>query len=335
MGEESQATDGGRNILLFADGTSNSSASPQKTNVWRLYAALDLGPAQAGKREQIAFFDNGVGNSQFTPAALLGIVFGIGVARNVRDIYKFLCRNYHEGDRIFAFGFSRGAYTIRLLIAAVCSLGLAPYESEEQLDLAARDIWRQLRRSFHTNNFIADFIVCAFRALCRVLIRAKRGLLGQPSNYRFMPADTRWWFRDWREHWQKNWWGNEGIRPVEVDHGQIVPGTRPVEVDFVGVWDTVAAYGGPVVEITRAIDEWIWPLTMPNYRLHPRVKLARHALAIDDKRDSFTPLLWDEVHDRQVAERLKADMEKAGEDAGPILRKLAERYNSELGPRIQ
>ena len=73
------------------------------------------------------------------------------------------------------------------------------------------------------------------------------------------------------------------------------------EIELIGVWDTVAAYGGPLVELTRAVDEWIWPLTMPDYRLSDRVKAARHALAIDDKRDAFQPLLWDEVQDRQRA----------------------------------
>jgi len=34
--------------------------------------------------------------------------------------------------------------------------------------------------------------------------------------------------------------------------------------DFLGVWDTVDAYGGPIEEITRAIDYWYWPLSMPD-----------------------------------------------------------------------
>ncbi len=39
-------------------------------------------------------------------------------------------------------------------------------------------------------------------------------------------------------------------------------------IRFVGVWDTVSAYGGPIAELTRAIDNWIFPLSMPDYELN-------------------------------------------------------------------
>jgi Uncharacterized alpha/beta hydrolase domain (DUF2235) len=38
----------------------------------------------------------------------------------------------------------------------------------------------------------------------------------------------------------------------------------------IAVWDTVAAYGMPIAELTRGIDDWIWPLSMPNYQLSTR-----------------------------------------------------------------
>ena len=74
------------------------------------------------------------------------------------------------------------------------------------------------------------------------------------------------------------------------------------DIAFVGVWDTVSAYGGPVVELTRAIDDWIFPLSPPDYELIRKVQCARHALALDDERDSFHPLLWDEVHEDALVE---------------------------------
>ena len=42
------------------------------------------------------------------------------------------------------------------------------------------------------------------------------------------------------------------------------------QLDFIGVWDTVAAYGLPIDEMTRGIDDWVWPLSMPNLALHPK-----------------------------------------------------------------
>ena len=85
-----------KNIVLFSDGTGNSSASPFKTNVWRLYQAIDIKPPKNPKDpktpEQLVYYDNGVGTENFKPIAALGGALGIGVWANVRDIYTFVCR---------------------------------------------------------------------------------------------------------------------------------------------------------------------------------------------------------------------------------------------------
>ena len=105
-----------KNILLFSDGTGNSAAKLFKTNVWRLYQAVDTRTSPAsGQPLQIACYDDGVGTSSFKPLALLGGAFGVGLKRNVLELYEFVCRSYEPGDRIYAFGFSRGAFTIRVL----------------------------------------------------------------------------------------------------------------------------------------------------------------------------------------------------------------------------
>lgn len=288
------------NIVLFSDGTGNSSRSADKTNVWRMYEALDLGyPAQNKANVQVAYYDDGVGTESVRFLALAGGVFGFGLARNIRDIYKFLCRNYREGDRIYAFGFSRGAYTIRLLVALVTTMGLVKYtQNEGELDLAARDMWREFRRGFHANNAFADLLVTLNRWLTRCVIRVKRTLLGQMPYASKVPLKRRSFLGEWWEHTRDKWvgwWRREYPSKPAQEYGP--------EIEFLGVWDTVAAYGGPIVELTRAIDEWIWPLTMPDYRLSEKVKVARHALAIDDKRDSFTPLLWDEIHEKEKVEK--------------------------------
>jgi hypothetical protein len=54
------------------------------------------------------------------------------------------------------------------------------------------------------------------------------------------------------------------------------------------------------VEIVRGIDNWIYGLSMPDYALHPEVKAARHALALDDAREAFHPLVWDEVDEQRL-----------------------------------
>ena len=65
-------------------------------------------------------------------------------------------------------------------------------------------------------------------------------------------------------------------------------------IRFLGLWDTVAAYGLPVDEMTRGVSQWIWPLELPNHTLDSKVQRACHALSIDDERTSFHPVLWNE-----------------------------------------
>ena len=76
----------------------------------------------------------------------MGGVFGIGLKRNVIDIYTFLCRNYEEGDRIYAFGFSRGAFTMRVLAGVVATQGVLRCQTEEDLKRYAADAYRHYRR---------------------------------------------------------------------------------------------------------------------------------------------------------------------------------------------
>src|SRR6201746_2433766 len=118
----------GRKIILLSDGTGNSSAKVWRTNVWRTFEALDLSGS-----DQVAFYDDGVGTSSFKPLAILGGVFGAGLARNVIDIYKSACPNYQDdSDDIYCFGFSRGAFTIRVVVGLIISQGLVSADNESE-----------------------------------------------------------------------------------------------------------------------------------------------------------------------------------------------------------
>ena len=130
-----------KNIILLSDGTGNSAAKVWRTNVWRLFQALDLRGSN-----QIAIYDDGVGTSSFMPLAILGGVFGWGLKRNVLNLYKFLCRNYQPGDKIYAFGFSRGAFTIRVVIGLILNQGLVNFTSESELDKKAHAAYRAYRQ---------------------------------------------------------------------------------------------------------------------------------------------------------------------------------------------
>src|ERR1700722_10771776 len=250
-----------KNIILLSDGTGNSSAALFKTNVWRLFQILDL----RDPGSQIAFYDDGVGTSSFKLFAILGGVFGFGLKRNVVDIYSFCCRNYRSGDRIYCFGFSRGAFTIRIVAGMIASLGFVDYDKNEA-DLArfAADAYRLHRRRF--NGGILKYLGYAHIDL--------RGMRDQVIS----------------------WW--RGFRGQKVN----APSTTEIEsIRFVGIWDTVAAYGGPIQEMTRAIDYWIWPLSMPDHFMSAKVLRACHAMSLEDERDAFTPVIWDQRYVRAKA----------------------------------
>ena len=67
-----------------------------------------------------------------------------------------------------------------------------------------------------------------------------------------------------------------------------VGGDRP-EIHFIGVWDTVGALGIPL-RVLGFLDE---DHTFHDKEIGSRVRTARHALAIDEKRKDFEPTIWD------------------------------------------
>jgi uncharacterized protein (DUF2235 family) len=68
--------------------------------------------------------------------AILGLATGYGLDDNVLAAYHFLIEEYQDGDDIFLFGFSRGAYTVRVLAALVHKVGLLAPEQRNLADAA-------------------------------------------------------------------------------------------------------------------------------------------------------------------------------------------------------
>lgn len=72
---------------------------------------------------QNVFYDEGIGTGDELDK-LVGGAFGWGIDKNIQDAYRFLCLNHREGDEIYLFGFSRGAYTVRSLAGMIYCSGL-------------------------------------------------------------------------------------------------------------------------------------------------------------------------------------------------------------------
>ena len=103
-----------KKIALFLDGTWNTVEN--NTNVWRLKSLSALDPSQ------VSYYSAGVG-TQFGDRYRGGLL-GWGLDEEVIQAYEWLVENYNPGDRIFLFGFSRGAFTARSLSGAISKCGL-------------------------------------------------------------------------------------------------------------------------------------------------------------------------------------------------------------------
>jgi len=127
-----------RNILIFSDGTGQVGGyefDEDRTNVYKLYRATRVGPDSCiDPHEQAAFYDPGLGSrgqGGFPLGRLVRWIYrkvsqatGLGITRNIIDCYAAVIRFTKPDDRIFFFGFSRGAYTVRCVAAVVALCGI-------------------------------------------------------------------------------------------------------------------------------------------------------------------------------------------------------------------
>ena len=128
-----------RNLVLCCDGTANEFAK-HRTNVVKLYSILD-------HDLQRTYYHPGLGTMEPAGALttiarkvtkLMGMAFGYGLRDDVRDAYIFLMRHCEPADRVFMFGFSRGAYTVRAVASLLRMYGLIRPGNEPLVPYAIR-----------------------------------------------------------------------------------------------------------------------------------------------------------------------------------------------------
>lgn len=135
-----------KKIALFMDGTLNQFGG-RETNVLRLYRLA------CHQSTQITYYQPGVGT--LAPVQTLGRVrawllklldaaTAWMIERHVASAYRFLMQHYEQGDEIFVFGFSRGAYAARVLCGMLHAVGLLRPGHEEMVPFA----WREYGRSW-------------------------------------------------------------------------------------------------------------------------------------------------------------------------------------------
>ncbi len=214
-----------KRIVICADGTWSRPEKDLKkdfpTNVLKLSRAIK--PIGSDGISQQVLYDWGVGSYYDSFA---GGITGKGLHKNIMDDYRYIVQNYSQGDEIYLFGFSRGAYTIRCLCGMINNCGI-------------------IKRSD------ANLIEKAFKHY------KKSGKDFAPNGKKSME------FRNKHSHESR-------------------------EVKFVGVWDTVGAMGIPIsfLGLFDSDDEFY------DTKIGKNVRIARHALAIDELRSDFEPTIW-------------------------------------------
>ena len=236
-----------KNIVICLDGTNDELGASAPTNPAKVFEMLDLDdPAQ-----QIAYYDPGVGTLPAASARgtigrqvsrLAQMAFGFGMKANLIQAYSWLMDNYQRDDRLYVFGFSRGAYTARALVGILAKPGLLRSGSANLVEYAVKQYAQ--RRSVNSGDHLMRGVGEFADALC--------------WGTRTRPMNPEWPYPD-----------------DEVGRLHAIP------VQYLGVWDTVAASG------FAGLGEVSWPDT----RTLPNVRRLRHAVAIDECRRPYREFL--------------------------------------------
>jgi uncharacterized protein (DUF2235 family) len=316
----------GKNILIFSDGTGQAGGllpDERRSNIYKLFRATRIGPdSSVDPAEQLAFYDPGLGTQTLGSGTLIRTwrwvyntvsqAMGLGLTANIIDCYAAILTLWEPGDRIYLFGFSRGAYTVRCL-GGVLGLCGVPTTMKDGTPL---------RRDPKTTRAIAD------EAVKKVYQH-----VSSPNDKAYLEQRKALAAR------------------FRAQHGSDAGGKANAVPYFIGVFDTVAALGSPgllaalvlgaVVVITVAStllallaqSFWFWFLILAgiavvlggiaylktyvkyavglegytfwetlhrtdfkmkfyDHELNPDVNYARHALAIDENRADFERVPW-------------------------------------------
>ncbi|AXQ94501.1 DUF2235 domain-containing protein (plasmid) [Cereibacter azotoformans] len=216
--------------VILLDGTCSSLEPGHETNVGLIFKLLRQGRRSV---HRTIYYEPGL---QWCGWLRIGdLVQGRGLNRQIRRAYGYLASHYQPGDRIFLFGYSRGAYAVRSLAGVIDRVGLLRREeaTERNVQLA------------------------------------------------------------WRHYEQGS------IRPHARAFSRRYCHPR-VEIEVVGIFDTVKALGLRLPLLWRLTED---RHAFHSHRLGRTVRHGFHALAMDETRTVFEPVLWDYPYHGQIVEQ--------------------------------
>ncbi len=221
-----------RQLIICCDGTNNTlTANDHDTNVLKTFELL----ARTENTGQILYYDPGVGAPDALPSTgiddwfrnkcdrLWGLASGRGIYENISQAYLFLMKNYQPGDRIFLFGFSRGAFTVRCLSGMVHLFGVIDRHHEAMLPTLLR-VYFSAKEKSRVSGFIHEL---------SITVKAMFGIEApQEMNNR-----------------------EEVAKQIRMNFGS--GDRKEAGIYFVGVWDTVSSVGFPGFSVTMSSNPTI------------------------------------------------------------------------------
>lgn len=227
-----------KRIISCSDGTWNhpdetDEGQKADTNVLKLhnFIAAEATGSNGEIIKQVKFYDRGIGTTSKKSANILEGITGAGLDQNIKDGYNFIMNQYEDGDEIYLFGFSRGAYTARSIAGFIRNCGILKNGYYHLLDEAYTLYRDRTDKTTPDSGAMKDF----------------------KSKYCYEPR-----------------------------------------IKMIGVWDTVGSLGLPL----NVFKKWNFKkYAFHDVMLSRIVDYAYHALAIQERRKTFEPTLWEKNED--------------------------------------
>lgn len=183
--------------------------------------------------------------------------------------YRFLMRYYGPGDRIYIFGFSRGAFTARFLARMIHRVGLLSMGNEEMVPFVYK-IYQDYENGLYAEEK---------KASSPPPDSAQPPLLGadesgEPTKVSDNPSDLET-SRLLIDNFKNTFCRTEG---ADDSHGQ-----HDIKVHFLGLFDNVSSVGAFEGTLFR-------PVCAPT--VVGTARHIRHAVAIDERRVKFRAALF-------------------------------------------
>ncbi|KAJ7201122.1 hypothetical protein GGX14DRAFT_524665 [Mycena pura] len=259
-----------RNLVLSIDGTSNQFGK-FNTNVVELHSRID----STAEAKQSKFYNCGIGtyvpeDAKATPkyaSQWISNAVDLAIAKrfkqNVLEAYRWLSHMYRPGDKIFIFGFSRGAYQARTLAAMIEKIGLVDQGNESMIPFAY-----EIYLERHKGKVISD----EKKTQKQKEESTDAGVSAKVDAKKELEVPKGKVIEDEKKKEEE-----ELTEADELARKFKETCSRPVRIHFAGLWDTVSSVG-----LVRGK-----PLPLTSTAQH--ICIVRHALALDERRVKFLP----------------------------------------------